>query len=471
MNSKKTRIIYLFFDVLAACLSWFLFYSYRKIYIEGAIVGPEPSLEYTSRFYLALLVIPTFWILIYYVTGYYSNVCRKSRLIELNQTFFTSLCGVIILFFSLLLNDYVVTYRNYYQLFFNLFALHFGITYLFRLIHTSIIARKIHHREYGFNTLLIGGDEKAVQLYHDLTTQTKPSGNRLIGFVKTGHEQSMPLKNYLQCLGNADDIPQIIPNNQVEEIIITFDTSQHNLLSQILILLQKFNVVVWGIPDLYDILSGNKKTNNLYSRPLFKISNGIMPVWEANVKRILDVVLSVIGLLIFLPISLVIAFLVKAESKGPIVYSQTRIGRYGKPFNIYKFRSMIANAESNGPELSSDNDSRITKIGRFLRKTHLDEIPQFYNVIVGNMSLVGPRPERQFYINQLVEKAPQYNLLHKVRPGITSWGQVKYGYASNIEEMLERLPYDLVYMKNASLYLDFKIMIYSILEIFNGKGK
>lgn len=471
MNSKKTRFIYLFFDVFAACLSWFLFYTYRKIYIEGATDGSDQSLEYTSRFYLALLIIPIFWALIYYVTGYYSNVCRKSRLIELNQTFFTSLGGVVVLFFLLLLDDYVGTYQNYYRLFFTLFALHFGTTYLFRIVHTSIIARKIHRREYGFNTLLIGGDEKAVQLYHDLTTQNRPSGNWLIGFVQTGHEQSIPLKNYLQCLGSPDDIPEIIQNNRVEEIIITFDTSQHNLLSSILILLQKFNVVVWGIPDLYDILSGNKKTNNLYGRPLFKISNGILPVWQANVKRILDVVLSIFALLIFLPASLVIALLIKAQSKGPIVYSQTRIGRYGKPFNIYKFRSMVADAESKGPELSSDHDSRITPIGRFLRKTHLDEIPQFYNVIIGHMSLVGPRPERQFFIDQLVEKAPQYNLLHKVRPGITSWGQVKYGYASNVEEMLERLPYDLVYMKNASLYLDFKIMIYSILEILHGKGK
>lgn len=196
-----------------------------------------------------------------------------------------------------------------------------------------------------------------------------------------------------------------------------------------------------------------------------------MPVWAANLKRILDVVISAAAMTLLLPVSLFIITAIKMGSRGPAIYAQERIGRYGKPFKIYKFRSMKSDAEQNGPELSRTDDPRITRFGRFLRKSHLDEIPQFWNVIVGQMSLVGPRPERQYYIEQLVERAPQYTVLHKVRPGITSWGQVKYGYASNLEQMLERLPYDLVYLKNPSLYLDFKIMIYSVLEIFHGKGK
>ncbi|WP_163716578.1 sugar transferase [Mangrovibacterium lignilyticum] len=471
MNKKQTVIIYLFFDVLATCLSWFLFYVYRKLYIEPSHTADILHIEYTPRLYLALLTLPLFWIGIYYVTGYYSNICRKSRLIEFGQTFFTTLIGVVILFFSLLLDDYISTHNNYYSLFFTLFCLHFGLTYFFRVIHTTKINRLIHSRKVGFNTLLIGGNANAVQLFHEMQTQIKPSGNKLIGFIQTNQDAQNPLNAFIPCLGTAEDIPQIIEQRQVEEVIVTIDTSEHKLLSQILIRLQRFNVLVWGIPDLYDILSGNQKANNLYSRPLFKISNGIMPVWAVNVKRIMDVVLSILALLIFLPASLLIVVLIKMESRGPIIYTQTRIGRYGKPFNIYKFRSMVTDAETKGPELSSDTDPRITRIGLFLRKTHLDEIPQFINVIIGNMSLVGPRPERQFYIDKLIQKAPQYNLLHKIRPGMTSWGQVKYGYASNVDEMLERLPYDLVYMKNASLYLDIKIMIYSILEVINGNGK
>jgi len=469
MNRKRTVAIYVFFDVLAACLAWTLFFLHREMLLSG---HSTPENSWLSPFFFQTLVcLPTLWCLAYYITGYYSNIYRKSRLIELTQTFFISLIGIATLFFSLILDDFIHPQENYANLFFSLLCLHFGLTYFFRVIHTSVYVHKIHKRQLGFNTLVIGGSTKAVELYHILSTQRNPSGNRLVGFVTIEGEANPELESYLPCLGTTANIPEIIENGQIEEIIITTDTSEHKLLSKILIMLQRFNVIVWGIPDLYDILAGNPKNDNLYGLPLFKISNGIMPVWAANVKRILDVVFSLIAIILFLPISFAIIVAITLDSRGPFLYSQIRVGRYGRPFRIFKFRTMIANAEQQGPELSSENDPRITGIGRFLRKTHLDEIPQFINVILGHMSIVGPRPERKYFIDQLIEKAPQYNLLQKVRPGITSWGQIKYGYASNLKEMLERLPYDLVYLKNASLYLDLKIMIYSILELFHAKGR
>jgi len=196
-----------------------------------------------------------------------------------------------------------------------------------------------------------------------------------------------------------------------------------------------------------------------------------MPGWQENTKRLLDVLISTIAIILFLPVFIVLAIIIKSTSRGPVLYKQERIGRFGKPFNIYKLRSMRPDAENGTPALSSENDDRITKIGKFMRKTHLDEIPQFYNVIIGDMSLVGPRPERQFYIDQIVKKAPHYTHLHKLRPGITSWGQVRYGYASDVDQMLERLPYDMMYLKNISLYIDFKIMIYTIMVSMRAKGK
>jgi lipopolysaccharide/colanic/teichoic acid biosynthesis glycosyltransferase len=226
-----------------------------------------------------------------------------------------------------------------------------------------------------------------------------------------------------------------------------------------------------SVKGKYDFLSGMVKINTIYSSPLIKISNGLMPAWQENVKRLIDIVGSLIAMIILIPVYLVLTIIIKSSGKGAVIYSQERIGKFGKPFVIYKFRSMFSGSENNGPALSGKNDPRITPVGRFMRRTHLDEIPQFYNVVRGDMSLVGPRPERQYYIDRIVKRAPHYTHLLKLRPGMTSWGQVKYGYASNIDQMLERLPYDIIYLKNISLYLDLKILIYTMINVMHGKGK
>lgn len=471
MNKKVQVAKYLFFDWFAAAGAWGIFFIYRKLYIEPQHFGITVPLEFTNRFILGLIFLPATWVLFYYITGYYSNVYRKSRLIELGQTFFTSIVGVTTIFFTLLLDDIIGSYKNYYNLYFTLFLLHFGLTYFFRLLQTSRIIHRIHSRKFGFNTLMIGGDEKAVKIYQELNTQTRPAGFKFVGFLSVEENENYPLEEFIPRLGTIKDYPKIAEDLGLEEVIIALETSQHELLTGILTVLQNRTLTVWGIPDLFDLLSGNVKTNVIYSSPLIKISNGIMPAWEQNMKRLIDVAFSIAFMVLFSPFFILIAIFIKTGSKGPILYQQERIGKFGKPFTIYKFRTMTVNAENNGPELSSDNDPRITPIGQFLRRTHLDEIPQFYNVIKGEMSVVGPRPERKYFIDQIVKEAPYYTQLHKLRPGITSWGQVKYGYASNLKEMLERLPYDIVYLKNISLYIDFKILIYTIIACFKGDGK
>lgn len=471
MHKKLQVARYLAFDIIAAIVSWTLFYFYRKIYIEPLIFGYKIPLELTSKFYSALVFIPAFWVTIYYLTGQYSNIYRKSRLLELGKTAMTSLGGVTVLFFLFLLNDWISDYHKYYNLYFTLLALHFGFTYLFRLIITTRTIHRIHHRVIGFNTLVIGANEKALRLYEDMMSQTRPAGNKIIGFLTVDERDSYPLEKFVPNLGSYKNLQKVVNEQEVEEIIIAIESSEHSLLSEILTILENRTHIVWGIPDLFDILSNQAKNNAILSNPLIKISNGLMPVWQENFKRLLDVLISFLAIIIFSPVFVVLAIWIKLSSKGPVLYKQERVGKFGKPFMIYKLRTMVKDAETTGPLLSSSSDNRITPIGQFLRRTHLDEIPQFINVIFGEMSLVGPRPERKYYIDLIAQKAPYVTHLQKVRPGITSWGQVKYGYASNVDEMVERLQYDMVYLKNISLYVDFKILIYTIMECVKANGK
>lgn len=459
-------------DAFAALVAWAVFFFYRKLSIEHNRFDDVNLVFQDRNFWWGIVLLPIAWCCFYAILGTYKNVFRKARLKELQMTFWASLIGVIVIFFALLLDDNIYSYRTYYVSFLMLFVLHFALTYIGRLCITSRTARLIHTRKIGFPTLLVGSGEKAYNTYLDLDSQAVYSGNLFVGFIKVNGYTDERLAQALPYLGDTEAINSLIEKYNIEEVIFAIDDHDDTKITQIIRLLDSRDDVILKItPNMRDIVYGSVKLNSIFHSPLITINPRPMEEWQYSVKRLMDILLSLLALVLLSPVFLVTAIIVKCTSPGPIFYAQERIGYRGKPFKMHKFRSMYVDAEASGPALSSDDDPRITPFGRIMRKYRLDEIPQFYNVLKGTMSLVGPRPERQYFIDKIVERAPEYMLLHKVKPGITSWGQVKYGYAENVDEMVERLRYDLLYLENMSLATDIKILLYTVLIIFQGRGK
>ena len=471
INNKahRQRIKYVLGDYVMSNLAWFIYNIVR--YQTGNVVGWPYLVSYlkSDMVLLGQLFFPLLMMVTYAFSGYYNNVCRKSRIQELLTTLASSGINTLMIFFLALINDVIGVRSADYGMILILWALNFGLVYLVRASITTAASRLIKQRKWTFPTLIIGSGPAAVAFADKLNSRRQSSGHDIRGFVNIPGENAVkdnPLPRY-----ELDNIQDVCQQQGIWELIVVPSREDAHSTLQAINKLFQLGLPIMISPEYFNKMQTPVTISDLYGEPLVNISRSSMSDSGKNIKRAMDIIISLIALIALLPVFALVALIIKKTSPGPIFYLQERIGLHNKPFQIIKFRSMVQNAESGGkPQLSSDDDPRITPFGRFMRKYRIDELPQFWNVLKGEMSLVGPRPERRFYIDQITPLVPAYALLHQVRPGITSMGMVKFGYAKNLDEMLERVKYDLMYLNNASLINDLKILIYTVKIVLTGRG-
>jgi exopolysaccharide biosynthesis polyprenyl glycosylphosphotransferase len=464
MNKKSEKIIVLLSDFLTINLSFIIFFQLR---VESGwfrlIVMPE--------FFIPMLIIYFYWLIIFTFIGMYRTWFAASRFDEISTLFKASFFGIFILFILIFIDDYLHGVASANRI---LIFIYWGLLIILvgsgrliiRSIQRNLLIKGIGRR----NALIIGFNEKAIEVSNQLN-EHRALGLDAVGFISVKDENIGKKDNGMSVIDSIKNVEKIIDEKNIKEVIIALDKKNDDVLIEIIGKCEPKNVGLKIVPDLYEILSGQARTSQIYGIPLIDIMPQLMPEWEKKLKRVIDVLVSFLILTISFPITILSAIAIKIDSDGSIFFIQKRCGMGGEIFKMIKFRSMFVDAEKRtGPIWSSKDDPRITRVGKIIRKLRIDEIPQFINVLKGDMSVVGPRPERPFFVEKLSEEIPYYKRRLKVRPGITGWAQVKHKYDENIEDVKVKLRYDLFYIENMSLRMDFKIIFRTIFVVLFGKG-
>lgn len=466
-RTATERLTYIAVDFLTANIAVFLF-DMARYRVLGAKATGFGSLEdfLCSRFlFLEQLLLPVIVLCIFILSGFYNKPFHKSNVQTFFSTLGSTLASTLIIYFALLVDSSTSIRMTSYELLLYLYGALFVTCFAGRAAVTAATRHRIRKGKLRFNVAVAGNNARGKHTAEMLRANSGRNGFYFSGFISLPGEKS----DGAACrLENAADFCR---RESVSEIIIAPETLDDRGISDILRPLFNLQIPLKINADALPILTNSIKLQSIYEEPYIDLTLANVTESTRNIKRLFDILLSSAALIVLAVPMGVIGLWIRSEGKGRIFFRQERIGYHGKPFHILKFRTMRPDAEANGPQLSSERDNRITRTGKILRKYRLDELPQFWNVLKGDMSIVGPRPERRYFIDRILEHAPQYTLVHQVRPGITSWGMVKYGYASSVEEMVERLRYDLVYLANMSITVDVKILIYTLKTVIKGRGK
>jgi exopolysaccharide biosynthesis polyprenyl glycosylphosphotransferase len=473
LERKRDIILTLAGDLIALILVWYTFYHIR---FELQWFDPDQLLVAPASVFLPAVVTALFWIAIFAFFGLYKRLYMISRFDEIIRVGKISVIGTLVFFFLLFTDDLNwnsanISYAKNYT--FVYWLLTFGFVSVNRLIVRTIQKATVMRGVGLHKALIVGVGETARQVHEDIERH-KATGLNVIGFIDqslNGEATEVMVKPEM-VLGKISEMNQIIENSGAEDVIVAMEPDDRFKLVNILDNVEKPNVTIKILPDFYQIISGLNQTNQIFGLPLIVVMPDPMPAWEKVVKRAMDVLLSLLILIVSLPVMLVVGLIIRFTSEGPVIFAQERVGLHGKTFTMYKFRSMFHDAEKKtGPTWAKDADPRITPVGQWLRKLRLDELPQLLNVLKGDMSLVGPRPERPYFVERFKKEIPLYTRRLRVRPGITGWAQVKWKYDESLDDVKEKTKYDLFYVENISLKMDLKILINTIWTMVSGKGQ
>lgn len=455
-------------DWISANLSFMLFNVLRFYESEWTSNTLDDAFRFmlNPKICIEQAAVPLGLVILYWLSGFYNNPFGKSRFNELLNTAIISAISTIFLHLALLTNDQMSDVISNLLQIILIFIILFTFTLAGRLLMINNQIRHFKNRDWKYSAVIVGNSSKAHALAKKMKESKAVISNSIEGFFRIPGEDDSGHPAH-----DIKDLDDFCRENNIDQIILAPQKSDEEHVLTLLYKLFPIGKPIKLSPDTLNFMTASIKLEDIYGFPLVDLTHSSMSESEKNIKRTLDIIASGITLIALSPLFLFLAIRVKLDSKGPVFYRQERIGLKERPFDIIKFRTMRTDAEADGPQLSSDDDPRVTKSGKIMRKYRLDELPQFWNVLKGEMSIVGPRPERRFFINKIIERAPYYTLLYQTRPGITSWGMVQYGYASHVDEMIERSKYDLLYISNMSILLDLKIMLYTVLTILEGRGK
>lgn len=503
MSQKKIKVFILLADLVGLNIA-FLFAFWLR-YHSG--VMPGRNFFTTLSYWDAMLVISVYWLLIFVFFGLYSSWKAQSRFDEILTVAKAVTAGGLILF--VLTFDFsqpfpltrIVLFSYWVAL---IVTVGTGRT-LIRTFQRSLLKRGIGRRK----TIIVSHSDKGYEIVRRL--EDFPAfGYEVIGFVSDGFtggksqddltyhfqenrnlRQNQEVKQYLNSnpelknttalqdqnlpvyplLGSVEELPRLVKEQKIEEVLIVSASLSHDQLLNIISQCSSESVTFNIVPELYHIIVGGVRTNQIYGFPLIELMPEFMSAWEKTAKRVIDILVSSIIIAVFSPLWLLTVLAITLDSKGPVFFKQTRVGKNGKRFTMYKFRSMVVGAEKeSGPVWAQKHDNRVTRVGRIIRRLKIDEVPQFFNILKGDMSLVGPRPERPFFVERLEKEIPLYNRRLRVSPGLTGWAQIKGRYDTSLEDVREKLKYDFYYIENMSLRMDFKILLRTIWVILTGSG-